>query len=93
MEKSVQFSSLNRGSYMSAHVLLTLFIEFGKRDKMRGLSRTKTKWPPTGFHSTANFSSLQHPENMPSKYVNSGHHRSASKTPSEWRFAFRSTVA
>ena len=93
MEKSVQFSSLNRGSYLSAHVLLTLFNEFGKRDKMRGLSRTRTKWPPTGFHSTANFFSLQHPENMPSKYVNSGHHRSASKTPSEWRFAVRLTVA
>ena len=78
---------------MSAHVLLTLFNEFGKRDKMRGLSRTKTKWPPTGFHFAANFSSLQHPENMPSKYVNSGHHRSASKTPSEWRFAVGSIVA
>ena len=28
---------LNRGSYMSAHVLLNLLNEFGKRDKMRGL--------------------------------------------------------
>ena len=28
---------LNRGSYMIAHVLLTLLNEFGKRDKMRGL--------------------------------------------------------
>ena len=27
----------NRGSYMSAHVLLTLLNELGKRDKMRGL--------------------------------------------------------
>ena len=27
----------NRGSYMSAHVLLNLLIELGKRDKMRGL--------------------------------------------------------
>ena len=29
--------NLNRGSYMSAHVLLNLLIEFRKRDKMRGL--------------------------------------------------------
>ena len=29
--------SLNRGSYMSAHVLLNLLNELGKRDKMRGL--------------------------------------------------------
>ena len=28
---------LNRGSYMSAHVLLNLLNELGKRDKMRGL--------------------------------------------------------
>ena len=28
---------LNRGSYMSAHVLLDLLNELGKRDKMRGL--------------------------------------------------------
>ena len=28
---------VNRGSYMSAHVLLTLLNELGKRDKMRGL--------------------------------------------------------
>ena len=27
-----------RGSYMSAHVLLNLLNELGKRDKMRGLS-------------------------------------------------------
>ena len=27
-----------RGSYMSAHVLLNLLKELGKRDKMRGLS-------------------------------------------------------
>ena len=27
----------NRGSYMSAHVLLILLNELGKRDKMRGL--------------------------------------------------------
>ena len=30
-------SRLNRGSYMSAHVLLNLLNELGKRDKMRGL--------------------------------------------------------
>ena len=30
-------SILNRGSNMSAHVLLNLFNEIGKRDKMRGL--------------------------------------------------------
>ena len=29
--------SLNRGSYMRAHVLLNLLNEFGKSDKMRGL--------------------------------------------------------
>ena len=28
---------LNRGSYMSAHVLLNLLNKLGKRDKMRGL--------------------------------------------------------
>ena len=28
----------HRGSYMSAHVLLNLLNELGKRDKMRGLS-------------------------------------------------------
>ena len=28
----------NRGSYMSAHLLLNLLNELGKRDKMRGLS-------------------------------------------------------
>ena len=30
-------SEINRGSYMSAHVLLNLSNERGKRDKMRGL--------------------------------------------------------
>ena len=29
--------AIYRGSYMSAHVLLNLFNELGKRDKMRGL--------------------------------------------------------
>ena len=31
--------TLHRGSYMSAHVLLNLLNELGKRDKMRGLPR------------------------------------------------------
>ena len=31
------FKNVNRGSYMSAHVLLNLLNELGKRDKMRGL--------------------------------------------------------
>ena len=30
-------TNLHRGSYMSAHVLLNLLNELGKRDKMRGL--------------------------------------------------------
>ena len=29
--------TINRGSYTSAHVLLNLLSELGKRDKMRGL--------------------------------------------------------
>ena len=33
---SCHFQMLNRGSYMSAHVLLNLLNELGKRDKMRG---------------------------------------------------------
>ena len=33
----IVFQILNKGSYMSAHVLLNLLNEFGKRDKMRGL--------------------------------------------------------
>ena len=33
----VVFIKLNRGSYMSAHVLLNLLNELGKSDKMRGL--------------------------------------------------------
>ena len=32
-----QFLVLNRGSCMSAHVLLNLLTELGKRDKIRGL--------------------------------------------------------
>ena len=34
---STQTHLLHRGSYMSAHVLLNLLNELGKRDKMRGL--------------------------------------------------------
>ena len=33
----ISCTGLNRGSYMSAHVLLNLLNELGKRDKMRGL--------------------------------------------------------
>ena len=35
---SMKIVSVNRGSYMSAHVLLNLLNELRKRDKMRGLS-------------------------------------------------------
>ena len=31
------YGKIYRGSYMSAHVLLNLLNELGKRDKMRGL--------------------------------------------------------
>ena len=34
---SISSDERNRGSYMSAHVLLNLLNELGKRDKMRGL--------------------------------------------------------
>ena len=34
---SILQEKTNRGSYMSAHVLLNLLNELGKRDKMRGL--------------------------------------------------------
>ena len=34
---SVSWCDLYRGSYMSAHVLMNLLNELGKRDKMRGL--------------------------------------------------------
>ena len=33
----VNIIMLHRGSYMSAHVLMTLLNKLGKRDKMRGL--------------------------------------------------------
>ena len=36
-EGVVEKKEINRGSYMSAHVLLNLIIELGKRDKMGGL--------------------------------------------------------
>ena len=35
---SMKIVPVNRGSYMSAHVLLDLLNELRKRDKMRGLS-------------------------------------------------------
>ena len=35
-ETSKDKLSINRGSYMSAHVLLNLLNQLGKRDKMRG---------------------------------------------------------
>ena len=35
--RKLKKETLNRGSYMSAHVLLNLLNELGKRDKMRGL--------------------------------------------------------
>ena len=43
MEKQLQVwahlgNHINRGSYMSAHVLLILLNELRKRDKMRGLT-------------------------------------------------------
>ena len=36
--QSSRYEGVNRGSYMSAHVLLNSLNELGKRDKMRGLS-------------------------------------------------------
>ena len=36
-ETSANYHGIYRGSYMSAHVLLNLLNELGKRDKMRGL--------------------------------------------------------
>ena len=35
--RAVEDPVIKRGSYMSAHVLLSLLNELGKRDKMRGL--------------------------------------------------------
>ena len=35
--KYMTYNKKHRGSYMSAHVLLNLLNELGKRDKMRGL--------------------------------------------------------
>ena len=37
IRKNVFVCGLNRGSYTSAHVLLNLLNELGKRDQMRGL--------------------------------------------------------
>ena len=36
-QHKIIYNVLYRGSYMSAHVLLNLLNELGKRDKMRGL--------------------------------------------------------
>ena len=36
---SMSLKHINRGSHMSAHVLLNLLNKLGKRDKMRGLPR------------------------------------------------------
>ena len=58
--------NINRGSYMSAHVLLNLLNELGKRDKMRGLpsilslfrnafnkfNNTKTRMLDSIYHMT-----------------------------------------
>ena len=40
---------INRGSYMSAHVLLNLLNKLGKRDKMRGLPIILSLFFPTRF--------------------------------------------
>ena len=45
MGKFLQAPRLYRGSYMSAHVLLNLLNELGKRDKMRGFAFK----PPVGL--------------------------------------------
>ena len=37
---TIRCNELNRGSYMSAYVLLNLLNELGKRDQMRGLPCT-----------------------------------------------------
>ena len=58
--------TINRGSYMSAHVLLILLNELGKRDKMRGLpsilsffrnefnkfNKTRTRMSDSIYHIT-----------------------------------------
>ena len=43
--KSVNHKWLNRGSYMSAHVLFNLLNELGKSDKMRGLPSILSLFP------------------------------------------------
>ena len=40
---------IHRGSYMSAHVLLNLLNELGKRDKMRGLPSILSHFFATGL--------------------------------------------
>ena len=37
MARSLALHAKNRGFYMSAHILLNLLNELGKRDKMQGL--------------------------------------------------------
>ena len=37
LSRAIGACLINRGTYMSAHVLLILLNELGKRDKMRGL--------------------------------------------------------
>ena len=64
---------INRGSYMSAHVLLILLNKLGKRDKMRGLlsilslfrnklnkfSNTLARMLDSIYHLTLRFSTLK----------------------------------
>ena len=45
----LQVYSIYRGSYMSAHVLLNLLNELGKRDKMRGLPSILSLFLPTSL--------------------------------------------
>ena len=40
-----ELGNIHRGSYMSAHVLLNLLNELGKRDKMRGLPSILSLFP------------------------------------------------
>ena len=43
--KNLQNHAINSGSYMSAHVLLNLLNELGKKDKMRGCAEHFTCFP------------------------------------------------
>ena len=42
---NIGLCGIHRRSYMSAHVLLILLIEFGKRDQMRGLPSILSLFP------------------------------------------------